>query len=72
MRPYEEDAIDKMQPKAAYLKSGMKEILFKEVYEHIGIGGGHVGAHDLEVMLGVKGEALPSYIKNNHHSLDTI
>ena len=40
----------------------MKEILFKETHEQVGIGRGHMGAHDgslnLEVMFGVKGEIV--------------
>jgi hypothetical protein len=40
----------------------MKEILFKEFYEWVDIGEGHLSANgsplDLEVMLGVKGEMV--------------
>ena len=40
----------------------MKEILFKESHEQVGIGRGHTGAHggflNLEVMSGVKGEMV--------------
>ena len=40
----------------------MKEVLFKETHEQVGIGRGHMGAHgsslDLEVMSGIKGEMI--------------
>ena len=40
----------------------MKEVLFKEAHEQVGIGTGHLCAHgsslDQEVMLGVKGEVV--------------
>ena len=41
MRPDEEDFTDKMQPEAGLLNSGMKEVLFKEPHEQVGIGRGH-------------------------------
>ena len=44
---------------AGKMDSGVKEILFKETHEQVGIGRGHMGAHGdsfyLEVMSGVKG-----------------
>jgi hypothetical protein len=47
----------KMQPESGFLKSRVKEILFKETHEQVGIEGGHTYAHgsslDREVMLGV-------------------
>ena len=62
MRPKEENVIDKTQPEAGILDSGVKEILFKETHEQVGIGRGYTGAHgislNLEVMSGVKGEML--------------
>jgi hypothetical protein len=62
MRPEEENIIDKTQPEAGFLDSGVKEILFKESHEQVGIGRGHTGAHggflNLEVMSGVKGEMV--------------
>ena len=58
----EENFIDKTQPEGGYLDSGVKEILFKETHEQVGIGRGHTGAHggsiNLEVMSGVKGEMV--------------
>ena len=60
MGPKKENAIDKPQPEAGFLDSGVKEILFKETHEQVGIGRGHTGAHSgflkLEVMFGVAGE----------------
>ena len=57
--PEEENDVDKTQPEAGFLDSGVKENLFKETH---GIGRGHTGAHDgslnLEVMFGVKGEMV--------------
>ena len=41
MRQKEENVIDKMQSEAGFLESGVKEILFKETQEQIGIGRGH-------------------------------
>ena len=53
---------DKTQPEAGFLDSGVKEILFKETHEQVGIGRGHTSAHggslNLEVMFGVKGEMV--------------
>ena len=47
---------------AGFLNSGVKEILFKETHEQVGIGRGHTGAHgsslNLEVMSGIKGEMV--------------
>ena len=58
MGPKEENFIDKMQPGAGFLDSRVKEILFKETYEQVGPGRGHMGVHggslNLEVMFGVK------------------
>ena len=43
-------------------KSGMKEVLFKEAYEQVCVGRGHLCTHgsflDLEVILEVKGEMV--------------
>ena len=62
MGPKKENVIDKTQPEAGFLNSGVKEILFKETHEQVRIGGGHTGAHggslNLEVMFGVKGEMV--------------
>jgi hypothetical protein len=62
MRPEEKHVISKTQSEAGILKRGLKEILFKEAYEHDGIGMGHAYTHggylDLKVMLGVKGEIV--------------
>jgi hypothetical protein len=44
MRPNEENVIDKMQPEARFLESGVKDILFKETHEQVGIGRGHMCA----------------------------
>ena len=44
-RPMEENVIDKMQPEAGYLESGVNEILFKETHEQVSKGGGHSCAH---------------------------
>ena len=56
MGPKEENVIDKTQPEAGFLDSEVKEILFKETHEQVGIGRGHTGAHggslNLEVMFG--------------------
>ena len=41
MRPKEENVIDKTQPEAGFLDRGVKEILFKEIHEQVGIGRGH-------------------------------
>ena len=41
MRPKEENVINKMQPEAGILESGMKEILFKETHEQVCIGRDH-------------------------------
>ena len=61
MGPKEEN-FDKMQPEAGFLDSGVKEILFKETHEQVGIGRGHMGAHgdslNLEEMFGVEGELV--------------
>ena len=58
MGPEKENVIDEMQPEAGFLDSGVKEILFKETHEKVGIRRGHKGAHggslNLEVMFGVK------------------
>ena len=62
MRRKEENVIDNTQPKDGFLDSGVKEILFKETHEQVGIGMGHTCAHggslNLEVMSGVKGEMV--------------
>ena len=62
MRRKEEYIIDKTQPEAGFLKSGVKEPPFKEAHEQVGIGGGHSCVHgsylDLEVILGVDGEMV--------------
>ena len=62
MRPKEENTIDKTQLEAMFLDSGVKEILFKDTHEQVGIGRGHTAAHGgslkLEVMSGVKGEIV--------------
>ena len=62
MGPLEENVINKTQPEAGFLDSGVKEILFKETHEQVGIGRGHTGAHggslNLEIMSGVKGEMV--------------
>ena len=50
--------INKVQPEAGLIKSGIKEILFKETHEQVDIGRNHAGVHDsslnLKLMLGVK------------------
>jgi len=59
MGPKEEIVIDKTQPEAGFLDSRVKEILFKETHEQVGIGRGHTGAHGVSLNLeisGVKGE----------------
>ena len=52
----------KRSQRLGFLDSGLKEILFKETHEQVGIGRGHTGAHggslNLEVMFGVKGEMI--------------
>ena len=62
MGPKEENTVDQTQPEAGFLNSGVKEILFKETHEQVGIGRVHTGAHggslNLEVMFGVKGEMV--------------
>ena len=62
MRPKKENVIDNMQPEAGFLESRVKEILFTETHEQVGIGRGHTGTHggslNLEVMFGVKGEMV--------------
>ena len=62
MGPKEENVVDKTQPEAGFLDSGVKEILLKETHERVGIGRGHTGAHggslNLEVTFGVKGEMV--------------
>ena len=45
MRPKEENVINKTQPEVGFLKSRVKEILFKETHEQVGIGGGHSCAY---------------------------
>ena len=45
MGPKEENVVDKTQPESGFLNSGVKEILFKETHEQVGIGRGHTGAH---------------------------
>ena len=45
MGPKDENFIKKTQPEAGFLVSGVKEILFKETHEQVGIGRGHKGAH---------------------------
>ena len=40
MGPQEENFINKMQPEAGFLDSGVKEILLKETHEQVGIGRG--------------------------------
>ena len=51
-----------MQPEAGLLKSRMKEVMFKEAHEQLGIGRSHLCAHgsslELVVMLGVEGELV--------------
>ena len=55
MGPKKESVIDETQPEAGFLDSGVKEILFKETHEQVGIGRGHTSTHGsslyLEVML---------------------
>ena len=62
IRPMEENVIDKTQPEAGFLKSEVKEILFKETHEQVCIGRGHMCAHgsslNMEVIPGVKGELV--------------
>ena len=57
-----ENVIDETQPEAGFLASGVKEILFKETHEQVGIRRGHTGAHggslNLEEMFGVDGEMV--------------
>jgi hypothetical protein len=52
----------KHSQRLGFLDSRVKEILFKEIHEQVGIGRGHTGAHggslNLEVMSGVKGEMV--------------
>ena len=47
---------------SGFLKSRVKDILFKETHKQVDIGGSHMCAHggslDLEVMLEVKGEMV--------------
>ena len=45
MGPKKENVIDETQPEAGFLDSGVKEILFKETHEQVGIGRGHTVAH---------------------------
>ena len=56
----QEYVINKPQPKCIEL--GIKEILLKVAHEQVSIGGGHMGAHgcalDLEVMVGIEGDAV--------------
>ena len=62
IRPKEENVVDKTKPAAGFLVSRVKEILFKETHEPVGIGRGHMGAHggslNLEIMSGIKGEMV--------------
>ena len=58
MRPKEEDVIDKTQPEAGFLESGMNEIVFKETHEQVGIGEHHGSSLYWEVMPGVEGEMV--------------
>ena len=62
MRLKEENVIDETQPEAGFLDSRVKEILFKEIQEQVGIGRGHTSAHggslNLEEMFGVEGEMV--------------
>ena len=58
MGPKEENVVDKTQPESGFFNSGVKEILFKETHEQVGIGRGHTGSLNLEVMFGVKGEMV--------------
>jgi hypothetical protein len=62
IRSKEENVVNKMQPEAGFLKSGVKEILFKETHEQVCIGRGHTCAYgsslNLEVMAGVEGEMV--------------
>ena len=54
--------LNKMQPEAGFLESGVKEILFKETHEQVSIEGSHLCTQGsslyVEVMLGVKGEMV--------------
>ena len=74
MGPKKENVIDKTQPEAEFLESGVKKILFKETHEQVCIGRDHACAHgsslNLEVMPGVKGEMVVrinwvSWIRNS-------
>jgi hypothetical protein len=65
----EKDVIDKTQSEVGFLK----EILFKEAHEHVGVVRGSMSAYgsflDLEVKLGVDGEVVvrmnkASWIRN--------
>ena len=60
------------QPGVKFLESRLKEILFNEAHDQVGIGGGHSYAYGsslyLEVMLGVEGEVVVG--KNKLGKLD--
>ena len=62
MGPKKENVIDETKPETGFLDSGVKEILFKETHEQVGIGRGHTGSHggtlNLEEMFGVEGEMV--------------
>jgi hypothetical protein len=40
--------------KHGFLDSGVKEILFKETHEQVGIGRGHMGAHGISLNLNLQ------------------
>ena len=45
MGPKKECVVDEAQPKAGFVKLGIKEILLKVACEQVRIGRGHTGAH---------------------------
>ena len=57
MRSEEEDVIDKMQPEAGLLESGVKEVLFK-LMNRLTKKGVHGNSLNLEATLGVYGETI--------------
>ena len=50
MRPKEDDVMDKTLSEAVLLESGIKEVLFMEAHEQIGIRRGIVCAHGSEII----------------------
>ena len=58
MRSQKEDDIDKIHPDAGFLESRMKEALFMEASDKVGIGTGFLCVYDssldIQIMLGVE------------------